>query len=110
MVLEKAELNPSRVDEAWDSLNSIIQTSERSRFTVASLRALLGSVDEPFHDEYRLEQLLQEEVTPENIHEGICREILTNMDLRDQPILDQYQDEIFRLPLSTSPLNSAEAR
>ncbi len=74
------------------------------RFTVASLRTLLHSTDELTHDENRLERLLQEEAQPENILEGIRRDILTNMKLRDQPILDQYQDKIFRLPLSTQML------
>ncbi len=37
--------------------------------------------------------------TNPNIFEGLRRSVLTKMELRDQPILDQYQDEIFRLPL-----------
>ncbi len=31
--------------------------------------------------------------------EGLRRTIIEKMGLRDQPLLDQYQDEIFRLPL-----------
>lgn len=100
-VLETVELHPALTDEAWDSLNSVISSENRQPLTVASLHALLESAEEPALDENRLEQLLQEEAQPENILEGIRRDVLTNMDLRDQPILDQFQDEIFRLPLST---------
>ena len=33
--------------------------------------------------------------------EGLRRSAIMKMGLRDQPLLDQYQDEIFRLPLDT---------
>jgi DNA polymerase III delta prime subunit len=46
-----------------------------------------------------LGQLLAEETVKANIIDGVRRSVITKMGLRDQPILDQYQDEIFRLPL-----------
>ncbi|MDE0450933.1 MAG: ATP-binding domain-containing protein, partial [Gammaproteobacteria bacterium] len=48
-----------------------------------------------------LQQQLDEEAQSDNLVQGIRRAILTQMGLRDQPILDQFQDSIFRLPLDT---------
>ena len=52
-------------------------------------------------DERLLEELLEEEAQFANITEGIRRAVLTQMELRDQPVLDKFQDEIFRLPLDS---------
>lgn len=41
-----------------------------------------------------------EETAKANVIEGVRRSVITKMGLRDQPILDKYQDEIFRLPLN----------
>ncbi|MFK0570280.1 UvrD-helicase domain-containing protein [Endozoicomonas sp.] len=38
------------------------------------------------------------------MRESIQHEILTNIGLRDQPILDKFQDEIFRMPLDSQLL------
>lgn len=46
-----------------------------------------------------LRQFLGDEHEVLPITEGIKRHILENISLRDQPILDQFQDEIFRLPI-----------
>ena len=47
-----------------------------------------------------LDRLLEED-TSSNIIGGRRREIIHRMKLRDQPVLDQYQDRIFRLPLNS---------
>src|SRR5207247_3176284 len=36
-----------------------------------------------------------------NLIEGVIRRVITKMSLRHQPVLDQFQDEIFRLPLNS---------
>jgi hypothetical protein len=68
--------------------------------TVESLRALLKR-DGDEVDATLLDSLLAEESIADNVREGLRRSVITKMDLRDQPILDQYQDEIFRLPLNS---------
>ena len=55
-------------------------------------------------DEDILAQLLAEDDAAANVIKGIRRSVITKMGLRDQPILDQYQDAIFRLPLSNQLL------
>jgi hypothetical protein len=98
-VLERALLHPSLMDQEWDSRNTIVEGDHFGPFTIASLRALLQKVVGADLTENLLEKLLAEESQAANIIEGIRRSVITKMGLRDQPILDQYQDEIFRLPL-----------
>jgi SpoVK/Ycf46/Vps4 family AAA+-type ATPase len=68
--------------------------------TVLSLRHLLPAIA-PEHTLDILEALLADGRAAENVVEGLRRSVVAKMALRDQPLLDQYQDEIFRLPLST---------
>lgn len=98
-ILERAQLYPSFSDGAWDSLDTIIEGDEFGPVTIESLKALIASGIGEELTEDLLEQLLAEESKTANIIEGIRRSVITKMGLRDQPILDQYQDEIFRLPL-----------
>ena len=98
-VLERAQLHPSLIDHIWDSKNTIIERSFLNPVTVESLQALLRRVLDVESKEDLLEQLLIEDSDISNIIEGIRRNVITKMGLRDQPILDQYQDEIFRMPL-----------
>lgn len=98
-VVERAQLQPSRLADGWDSRDTVIEADELGLFTVESLRSVLYADNSEQTSEDRLAQLLAEESETANIVEGVRRSIITKMGLRDQPILDQYQDEIFRLPL-----------
>lgn len=99
-VLERARFLPMVVNQEWDARNSVFEGDDYGPITIESLRALFkGTGDET--DPALLDRLLDEEMQAENVREGIRRSIITKMDLRDQPILDQYQDEIFRLPLGS---------
>ncbi len=98
-VVERAQLRPSHLTEGWDSRDTIIEADDLGPFTIESLRSLLYKVAGEEVTEDLLEQLLAEESETANIIEGVRRSVITKMGLRDQPILDQYQDEIFRLPL-----------
>ena len=99
-VLERARFQPEIVSQEWDASHSVVEGSEYGPITIRSLRALLkesgGDIDDAL-----LDRLLSEETETENVRDGLRRSIITKMDLRDQPILDQYQDEIFRLPLGS---------
>lgn len=55
-------------------------------------------------EEELLEKLLAKEGQTANVIEGLRRSVIVKMGLRDQPVLDQYQDEIFRMPLGMSLL------
>src|SRR5262249_41291228 len=95
-VKERALLHPVS-DGAWDSRDTQVETEAFGPITVVSLRQLL-TVDAARD---LLADILAGEAAAANVIEGIKRSVLTKIALRDQPILDQYQDEIFRLPLPT---------
>ena len=97
-ILEKAKLSPKILADGWDSLDTVIEATQFGPHTIQSLRALLTEVGEYAHEDI-LGQVLAEESVSANIIKGVRRSVITNMGLRDQPVLDQYQDEIFRLPL-----------
>lgn len=99
-VLERAALHPQLKDEGWDSVDSIVAADGFGPFTVKSFSELLRSA-EALGDADILESLLAEDRAAANVVEGLRRSVIAKMALRDQPILDPYQDEIFRLPLGT---------
>jgi len=98
-VLERAQLRPNALADGWDSRDTVVEAEHFGPFTIESLRALLTEVAGEEVTEDILSQLLAEETVKANIIDGVRRSVITKMGLRDQPILDQYQDEIFRLPL-----------
>lgn len=98
-VLERALLRPNALADGWDSRDTVVEAEHFGPFTIESLRALLTEVAGEAVTEDILGQLLAEETAKANIIDGVRRSVITKMGLRDQPILDQYQDEIFRLPL-----------
>ncbi len=102
VVIERAQLHPEQKIAGWDSNNSIIQGQDYGPLTVVSFRTLLeGEVDDSDVGADLLASLLAQESQSANKTDGIRRNVITKMGLRDQPILDQYQDEIFRLPLGS---------
>jgi hypothetical protein len=103
-VLERAQLRPVLTDQRWDSRDTVIEGDEFGPITVESLRALLETISGEKITEDLVQQLLSEEREAANVIEGIRRSLITKMALRDQPVLDKYQDEIFRLPLDSQLL------
>lgn len=98
-VLERAQLRPAALADGWDSHDTVVEAEHFGPLTIESLRALLTEVVGEEVTEDLLGQLLAEETVKANIIDGVRRSVITKMGLRDQPVLDQYQDEIFRLPL-----------
>lgn len=98
-VLERSRLHPVFDTNEWDSRGTVVETEHIGPITIESLRRLLDEAGCEGFAEDLVEQLLAEENQKGNIIEGIRRGVITKMGLRDQPILDRYQDEIFRLPL-----------
>lgn len=98
-VIERAQLRPASLVDGWDSHDTIVETDLFGPVTIESFRAILRKAEGDELTENLLEQLLEEESTKANIIDGVRRKVITKMELRDQPVLDQYQDEIFRLPL-----------
>ena len=103
-VAERAILRPTRDGQEWDSRHSVLHGDAYGPLTVDSLRALLPKERSEDLDAALLDRLLEQDLLSTNVVEGIRRTVLTRMELRDQPILDEFQDRIFRLPLDSSLL------
>ena len=99
IVVSKTGLRPEELNGQWDAY-SVVQREDLPSVTIDSLRALLQA-ERPTHSARNLlEEILAEEAKKATVEAGIRRNVITRMGLRDQPILDKFQDEIFRLPLS----------
>ena len=96
---QRARLRPVKQD-LWDSRDSIFESDSFGTLTIKSLRELLAPSSE-VSDEDVLAALLAEDDAAKNVIEGVRHSVITKMGLRDQPILDRYQDTIFRLPLNS---------
>lgn len=101
-VLERAKYKPTKNDQVWDSRNTVFEGDDYGPLTVESLVALLGFREEE-DPEAALAALLSGSEEG-RIQEGLRHEVREAMSLRDQPILDRFQDEIFRLPIDSQLL------
>lgn len=100
-VVEKAVFKPVQQGGAWDSRPTVFHSEGHGPVTIASLRDLLAAMGFSEDELDALDRQLAEDDEAINIVEGIKRSVLTAMQLRDQPILDKFQDEIFRLPIDS---------
>ncbi len=100
VIVEKAFLRPHRSDGVWDSRNSVLEGDTYGPITVISMRDALAVIPATDLGDELLASILAAEESAANVIDGIRRSVITKMGLRDQPILDRYQDEIFRLPLN----------
>lgn len=98
-LIEKTSFRPGISDGEWDSTGNQYSHVDLGVFSIDSLRALLRAGGLDAGDE--LDQLLEQAAVASGVQAGISHQIRTAMGLRDQPILDQFQGEIFRLPLDS---------
>ena len=104
-VIEKTRLKPVQTGLLWDSEHSVFEADFGNEvFTIESLREMLAEeitleeqIDDGLLDEFFADESKK---AHKNIHQGIRRSVIEKMGLRDQPILDRIQDEIFRLPIN----------
>lgn len=93
-VLENLELKPSKADGQWDSVGGVWRREDETPQTIPSLRKLI----EP-SDQDAFAAMLAGDTDEEKVVEGLRHQIRNAMALRDQAILDKFQDDIFRLPI-----------
>ena len=97
VILEQTKFRPSRSSGKWDSKPTLVTADPFGAVTVNSLLAFAGT--QPI--ENILDQILADEQAQVGIVDGVRRKVIEKMALRDQPVLDEYQDRIFRLPLDS---------
>jgi adenylate kinase family enzyme len=97
-VLETLTLKPQKVAQGWDSSFSIFTTEDEETITIdPSLRKLFEK-ESDLSDTSFLDELLSGGDSLD-YSVGVKHQVRVAMSLRDQPILDKFQSEIFRLPL-----------
>jgi hypothetical protein len=99
-VIERAEFHPQIDHDGWDSRDTRVHAVDLGPLTVQSLRALLAGTRAAEVEDI-LSVLLAGDGASGNVVEGFQRDYLRSVSLRENPILDQFQDEVFRLPLSS---------
>ncbi len=99
IIVESVNLIPINSENIWDSNKSIFRHEKFGTFTIKSLREILRGDKSDDVDEF--EALFSDNVSTNNIEEGIAHQIRTAMGLRDQPILDKFQDDVYRQPLNS---------
>lgn len=100
-VLEKALYDPLMIEESWDSKPTVLSLGSET-YTVKSLLDLFEEVG--FDADDVLADIFKDHSDSTNILKGLRREIRTSAALRSKASLDQFQDEIFRLPLNNQLL------
>jgi hypothetical protein len=100
-VVERTILHPRESGDRWDSLNTEFQAELTRTVTIQSLLRLLEEALETDDPLAAIERLIAAAEADENLIEGKVRGILRKAELRDQAVLDQYQSEIFRLPIDS---------
>ncbi|WP_449302143.1 ATP-binding domain-containing protein [Pseudoxanthomonas mexicana] len=98
-LVEKTTLHPRMLDAAWDSTGNLHLDLEGGAFSIRSLRELLQSFGSDAGDD--LDRLLEQAALADGVKAGISHQVRVAMGLRDQPILDKFQGEIFRRPLDS---------
>lgn len=98
-LLEKTTLHPRMLEAGWDSTGNLHLDLEGGAFSIRSLRELLQSLGEDAGDD--LDRLLEQAALADGVKAGISHQVRVAMGLRDQPILDKFQGEIFRRPLDS---------
>jgi len=110
VVLEKDKFRPEKKNRQWDGINNSFFL-ESGIYSIQSLVSFLESIrtflkEQPDITAVQEIQLLERELQKElerklNIRQGVIREVIKKIELRDQPTLDKLQGEIFRMPLAS---------
>lgn len=102
-ITNKVEFKPTK-SKQWDCRDVYIDRDGKKRVVLDSLREFLTkeSTVVPEVDVKNILQKIEDEAaTKDGRIRALTRNIRSTMDLRNQAALDQFQDEIFRLPIDS---------
>ena len=99
-IIERQQWAPIHLDELWDAKDCAYEVEGWQRFIIASIRRFIEDVRPPTDTDSPLDAIdaLAEEA--ENVLHERSRRAIDRIELRDQPILDKHQGEVFRMPLN----------
>lgn len=98
-VVNRALLRPRKTVGEWDAHNTVFKSEDAGPVTIVSLRAALAGLRVNLSDLDLLDSLLAGDRETRNIIDGLTRSVVEKIGLRDQSVVDSFQDRIFRLPL-----------
>lgn len=98
-VREKTSFHPEKDAAGWDSVRNVWKHEDDGTLSIESLRRFLAAEEQLAID--ALDAALAADTESGAVQEGIAHQVRTAMALRDQPILDKFQDDIFRLPIDS---------
>lgn len=106
LIKSVTKIYPRRKQGDWDSFDTIISMDGYGNVTIPSLRQWLGGaiVDPDGVDEDEVDLLaiqLAEDDEEHRLIVGISRPRVEGFALRQERLVDEYQDEIYRLPINT---------
>ena len=97
-IIERQKWSPSHFDGLWDAKDCDYKVEEWERFIVSVRRFIedvqRSTADAPLDAIYALAE------EAENVRLERQRRAIDRIALRDQPILDRHQGEVFRMPLN----------
>ena len=102
-VIDKITFKPSDEHGEWDARPAVKFRDNQAPLTIRSLRDLLRQEGYSNEEIDELDAWHNDGATADdgNVSEGLRRDALTAMELRVAPILDEFQDRIFRLPIDS---------
>lgn len=100
-IIERAVLKPRKEFDGWDAVDTVFENLRAGPVTVLSLRSALQALGVEMGDDDFLAHLIASDPSSGNIVDGIKRAVIDRIELRERSVLDEYQDDIFRLPLDT---------
>ena len=103
-VVERTLFRAEALANGWDSRDTVFEAEGQKTLTIASLVRLLSDAASSVDALDEIERILLAAEAGENVIVGRKRGIIEKMQLRDQAVLDEFQDEIFRLPLDSQLL------
>lgn len=97
-IIERQKWSPSHSNELWDAKDCAYEVEGWQRFIIASIRRFIEDVQRPTTDA-PLDAIYALAEEAENVLHERHRRAIDRIALRDQPILDKHQGEVFRMPL-----------
>jgi hypothetical protein len=109
LLVNRAVFSPTSRDGVWDALVRIFQAVPQGDVLDAlkheSLRQVLEKIKRGRLADEDILGLLEQEAAAVNLERNrLRRKVVDRIALRDQPILDKFQGEVFRLPLDRQVL------
>jgi DNA polymerase III delta prime subunit len=95
---ERLRLRPDQRDGEWDGLEDRFEF-EGWQVSLDSLRALLAQLVPGLEELDLVSALRKRAIEEQLLRTEQRRRVIERISLRDQPILDRYQGEVFRMPL-----------